>query len=272
MICFPNAKINLGLKVTEKRGDGYHNLESVFYPVGLCDVLEAVEAGQNGPDISFTASGISIPGSPSDNLCFKALELLRRDHFIPGVAVHLHKVIPMGAGLGGGSSDAVAFIKLLDKKFDLNLSWGEQHHYARQLGSDCSFFVGNQPSFAKGRGDDQEKLGLDLAGYHLAIVHPGIHVSTKEAYAGVNPAAPSRDLKQDIFLPVKEWKGIIGNDFEEHVFEQHPRVREVKEKLYALGAVYASMSGSGSAVYGIFERATALANDFPGYFVWEGKM
>jgi 4-diphosphocytidyl-2-C-methyl-D-erythritol kinase len=273
MIIFPNAKINLGLRIVEKRPDGFHDLESVFYPAGLCDALEVVESEKEGKGgISLTVSGLTVPGSVNENICVKAYELLRKDHFIPSIKVHLHKVIPTGAGLGGGSSDAVAFIKLLDKKFELNLSWGEMHHYAKQLGSDCSFFVGNQPSFAIGKGDDVEKINLDLSGYFLVIIHPGVHVSTAEAFAGIVPAKPDRILKEDILkVPVKEWKNVLKNDFEVTIFKKYPAVAEIKEKLYAQGAIYASMSGSGSAVFGLFENEVDLKKEFPGYFIWQGK-
>jgi 4-diphosphocytidyl-2-C-methyl-D-erythritol kinase len=272
MICFPNAKVNLGLHVVEKRPDGFHNLESVFYPVGLCDVLEAVSSEGEEAGMVFTSSGLEIPGKKEDNLCVKAYELLRKDYYLPGIRAHLHKVIPTGAGLGGGSSDAVHFIKLLDKKFDLNLSWGELHHYARQLGSDCSFFAGNQPSFAKGKGDDHEKLDIRLKDYFFVIVHPGIHVSTAEAYGSIVPLKPERDLKDDILrLPPKEWKGVIRNDFEVPIFKKYPVIAAIKEQLYQAGAVYASMSGSGSAVFGMFEEEVDLRKEFSGCYVWKGK-
>lgn len=273
MIYFPHAKINLGLNVVEKRADGYHNIESIFYPAGLCDVLEVVESPGQEETITLTSSGIKIPGDTNDNLCLLAYRLLQNDHALPKVKIHLHKIIPLGAGLGGGSSDAIAFIKLMNEKFDLNISWGEMHHYARQLGSDCSFFVSGRPSLVQGRGDECEAISLNLSGYFIFIVYPGIHISTKEAYAGVVPINPSCSLEEAISsLPVEEWKGVIKNDFEKTIFEKYPLIGEIKHRLYACGALYASMSGSGSAVYGLFKAPPDLKKEFGRYFTWQGDL
>jgi 4-diphosphocytidyl-2-C-methyl-D-erythritol kinase len=274
MITFPNAKINIGLNIIEKRPDHFHNLESVFYPIQLKDALEVIEnKSKDATGIEFTSSGISIPGNREDNLCYKAYHLIRSDYFIPPVTVHLLKNIPIGAGLGGGSADAAFFIKLLNETFELGISWGEMHHYARQLGSDCSFFISNKPVFAEQKGDTYESIALDLSKYFIALIYPNIHVNTHTAYSMVKPAKPSRSLEEDILtLPMEEWKHHIHNDFETSVFAAHPAIKAVKEKLYAEGAVYAAMSGSGSSVYGFFKEPTDLKSKFGNMFVWEDKM
>lgn len=274
MITFPNAKINIGLNIVEKRADGFHNIESVFYPTGLCDALEIIENTAVAADrFTMTASGITIPGNINDNLCYYAYQAIAQDYALPAVSVHLHKHIPVGAGLGGGSADAAFFIRLLNDKFGLGLSWGEMHHYARQLGSDCSFFISNKPAFAEGKGDEYESLNLNLAGYYIALVYPNIHINTAKAYSGVKPGRPARSLEQDILsLPAEEWKNCIHNDFEDSIFPQFPEIKNIKEKLYAQGALYASMSGSGSALYGLFKEQTDLKKKFENYFVWEGEL
>ena len=274
MIIFPNAKINIGLNIIEKRDDGYHNIESVFYPVGLCDALEVVENKEIGAEqITFTSSGIEIPGDMTDNLCYYAYHLVAADYPLPNVKVHLHKHIPIGAGLGGGSADAAFFIRLLNDKFELGISWGEMHNYARQLGSDCSFFISNKPSFAEGRGDVYESTKVDLSNYYLVLIYPNIHINTEKAYSGIKPKAAVRPLEEDVLnLPLEQWKEFIHNDFEDSVFAQFPELKNIKEKLYSKGAVYAAMSGSGSSLYGIFKTSTDLKKEFENCFVWEGKM
>jgi 4-diphosphocytidyl-2-C-methyl-D-erythritol kinase len=274
MITFPNAKINIGLNIIEKREDGFHNIESVFYPVGLCDALEVVENTELGAArFTFTSSGIEIPGDATDNLCYFAYHLVSQDYPVPAVKVHLHKHIPIGAGLGGGSADAAFFIRLLNDKFELGISWGEMHHYARQLGSDCSFFVSNKPSFAEGRGDEYESMKLNLSKYFVVLVYPNIHINTAKAYSGVKPKAPSRSLENDILnLPLEQWKTYIHNDFEDSIFPQFPELKSIKEKLYTKGAIYSAMSGTGSTVFGIFEKSTNLKEAFEGCFVWEGRL
>lgn len=273
MLCFPNAKINIGLHIVEKRADGFHNLESVFYPIGLSDVLEIVENVDSLAAIEFESTGIPIPGDINNNLCIKAYDLIAKDYSLPKIKIHLHKIIPIGAGLGGGSSDAAFFIKLLNDKFELGLSWGEQHHYARQLGSDCSFFVTNKPVFAEGKGDEYERIEMDLKGYQLVLLCPDIHVSTTEAYAGVKPQKPASSLESDILnLSADKWKNVIKNDFETSVFAKYPQIKILKQKLYEKGAVYASMSGSGSAVYGLFDKEVKLKDEFKACFVFEQKL
>lgn len=254
MIVYPNAKINLGLNVVEKRADGFHNIETVFYPVGWSDLLELLPDENSSSGITLTTSGLPIPGDVNDNLCVRAYELIRRDYAMPAVKVHLHKIVPMGAGLGGGSSDAAFFIKALNELFELGLAWGELHHYAKQLGSDCSFFISNRPVFAEGKGDEYESILLDLSNYHIVIAYPGIHVNTAEAYKGIIPRKPAASPEDIVTkLPVAEWKNVLVNDFEQSVFERFPAIKSLKEKMYAAGAVYAAMSGSGSAVFGVFE-------------------
>lgn len=273
MITFPNAKINIGLNIVEKRDDGFHNLQSVFYPLGLADALEVIENKDEGAArFTFSSSGIEIPGDATDNLCYYAYHLVSQDYSLPNVKVHLHKHIPIGAGLGGGSSDAAFFIKLLNDKFELGISWGEMHNYARQLGSDCSFFVSNKPSFAEGRGDEYESMKLDLSKYYVVLVYPKIHINTAKAYSGVKPKMPIRSLEEDVLnLPIEQWKEFIHNDFEDSIFPQFPEIKNIKEKLYSKGAIYSSMSGSGSTVFGIFEKETDLKFEFEECFVFEGR-
>lgn len=273
MICFPNAKLNLGLNIVEKLNDGYHSIQSVFYPVGLMDALEVVENKEASAErIVMTTSGIEIPGNVNQNLCYKAYHLISKDYSLPNVKVHLHKHIPIGAGLGGGSSDGAFFIRLLSDTFQLNLSWGEMHNYARQLGSDCSFFITNKPVFAEGKGDQYERIELNLDGYHIALVCPSVHINTAKAYSGVTPKPAVRSIEKDILtVPIEQWKDCIHNDFEDSIFPQFLLVKDIKEKLYNNGALYASMSGSGSSVYGIFKNETRLKEFFTDCFVWEGK-
>ena len=269
MINFPNAKINLGLNIIEKRNDGFHNIETFFYPVHLYDVLEVVENKERKSGLRLSSSGNIIPGSITDNLCIKVYDLLSKHHQLPPVNIHLHKIIPTGAGLGGGSADAAFFIKLLDQKFLLKLSDNEMRKYASQLGSDCAFFIENKPCFASGKGDVLEEISFSLIGYTLVIVCPPVHVSTAEAYSGVIPKKSDVDMKSLLsVLYIKEWKENLKNDFEVSVFKKYPQIEPIKNNLYDAGAVYASLSGSGSAVYGLFESKPDLNNLFPGCGVW----
>ena len=273
MICFPNAKINIGLNIIEKRKDGFHNIQSIFYPIGLCDVLEIVESPESAEQMGIQLTGIPVPGELNTNLCKRAYELVSKDYSVPKIKLHLHKIIPIGAGLGGGSSDAAFFLKLLNDKFELGISWGEQHHYARQLGSDCSFFVTNKPVYAEEKGDVYERVNLDLGGYYLLVVYPNLHVNTTEAYPGVSPQKPASNLEEDILNGQRShWKDLIKNDFENSVFSKHAALSGIKETLYNLGAVYSSMSGSGSAVYGLFEKDITVPAEFENYFVWKEKL
>ena len=255
MIVFPNAKINIGLNITERRPDGYHNLESIFYPLMIKDALEVIESNE----LHFQSSGINIPGSIDGNLCIKAYHLLKKDFpDLPPVSIHLHKHIPIGAGLGGGSADAAFFIKLLNKTFELGLDAEAMMNYARQLGADCAFFINNKPVYAYNKGDEFEPVDIDLSVYKIVLVMPPVHVSTAEAYGGIKPAPVAKSLKDLIKLPVAEWKQHIKNDFETHIFKAYPVIQEVKTELYDLGALYASMSGSGASVFGIFETLPDL--------------
>ena len=273
MLTFPNAKINIGLNIIEKRDDGYHNIQSIFYPIALQDALEVIEnKEQTSERIIFTSSGIPIPGDITANLCYYAYHSIANDYTLPNVKVHLHKHIPIGAGLGGGSADAAFFIKLLNDKFELGLAWGEMHNYARQLGSDCSFFITNKPAFAEGRGDNYETIQLDLSDYYIALIYPAIHINTAKAYSKVIPKTPIHSLENDILnLPIEQWKDTIHNDFEDSIFPQFPAIKTIKEKLYSSGATYVAMSGSGSSVFGIFKNKTDLKKEFENYFVWEGS-
>ncbi len=255
MILFPNAKINIGLNITERRPDGYHNLETIFYPINIKDALEVVESDQ----LSFESSGLDIPGRAEDNLCIKGYHLLKNDYDLPPVSIHLHKNIPIGAGLGGGSADAAYFIRLMNQQFELGLSVEEMTGYARKLGADCAFFIENKPVFAFEKGDEFESIRLDLSNYKIALVMPDVHISTAEAYRGVKPALVKESLFDLIAeQPITEWKRYIKNDFELSIFKNHAEIRGVKASLYEAGAIYASMSGSGASVFGIFEQTPDL--------------
>jgi 4-diphosphocytidyl-2-C-methyl-D-erythritol kinase len=249
MICFPNAKINLGLNVLSRRTDGYHNIETVFYPIPLRDALEVVGAEA----FSFSQTGIPLDAPAEDNLVVKAMRLLSR-YELPPLEVHLHKAIPSGAGLGGGSSDAAYMLKLLNDFGKLGLGDDELETMASRLGADCPFFIRNTPVFASGTGNVFEPVNLSLKGFHLCLVTPGITVSTSEAYAALTPQIQPVSLREIIRLPIKEWNGLMVNDFEQSIFGRYPELAAIKQSLYTAGAVYASMSGSGSSVFGLFEK------------------
>ncbi len=268
MICFPNCKINLGLFVTEKRADGFHNIETIFYPVPLCDILEVVESSKN----EFTVSGNKIQGNKESNLCLKAYDILQKKFKLPPVKIHLHKVIPTGAGLGGGSSNSAFMIKLLNDLFSINLKVGQMQEIAVSLGSDCAFFIENKTAFATNKGNVFNKINLDLSGYYLLIVKPDIHISTPEAYSFIKPKKSSFSLANIDVAKIHEWKNYIKNDFENVVFTKFPEIKIIKEKMYQLGAVYASMSGSGSSVFGIFEKTVGAKDLFGNCFVWQEKL
>ena len=256
MVVFPNAKINLGLRVTGKRPDGYHNLDTVFYPLPLYDILEVISLGNNAAEeITITISGKKVAGEIQSNLCYKAYHLLKKDFpTLPSIAVHLHKHIPMGAGMGGGSSDGAYMLKLLNEKFNLNITDEALSNYALQLGSDCPFFIYNKACHATGRGEIIQPIELDLSNFKLVLICPGIHVSTAAAFANIHideAISPCSTLVQN---PVATWKNTLKNDFETTVFKQHPILAEIKDQLYQAGATYASLTGTGSTVYGIFEK------------------
>lgn len=254
MLTFANAKINLGLNLTEKRNDGYHNLETVFYPIHLNDVVEIIDADET----SCVIKGIAIPGDVGDNICLKAFKALQQDFNLPHQQIILLKNIPVGAGLGGGSADAAFLIKLVNNKFDLGLSLEKMQDYARVLGADCAFFIENKPTFAFGKGDEFEDLAIDLSTYFMVLVKPDVHVSTAEAYSKVKVKQPVVSLKELIHLPLREWQAHIVNDFEASIFEKYPEIDEIKTQLYAAGATFALMSGSGSAVFAVFEKPVQL--------------
>lgn len=250
MLCFPHAKINLGLYVTGKRPDGFHTIQTLFYPIPYYDILEIVPADK--PAIYL--SGEALEGSTDNNSSWKAYRLLQNDYVLPPVVIYLHKLIPAGAGLGGGSSDATHTLLTLNRLFELNLSDGQLLHYAAQLGSDCAFFTQSQPMLAEGRGELLHPAKVSLSGYCLLLVFPGIHISTAEAYAGICPKAPPFALEETISLPVTEWQHLLSNDFEGHIFKQYPLLGKIKADLYGKGAVYAAMSGSGSTIFGLFSN------------------
>jgi 4-diphosphocytidyl-2-C-methyl-D-erythritol kinase len=254
MVVFPKAKINIGLYITGKRPDGFHNLQTIFYPVCLCDALEFVVAGRNLSSDEFTSSGIPLDCAPQDNLVMKALQKIRERFEIPILRIHLHKVIPSGAGLGGGSSDGAALIRGLNRYFDLGLSTEEMKEIALTLGSDCPFFIDSSPVFAEGRGELHTPVNPVGEGWYLVLVKPGDEISTREAYKGAVPVMRDPDLPLHFSAGVESWKDLISNDFEKTVFPGHPAIASIKDQLYRSGAVYSSMSGSGSAVYGIFRN------------------
>jgi 4-diphosphocytidyl-2-C-methyl-D-erythritol kinase len=252
MICHPPCKINIGLHVIEKRPDKFHEIETVFYPLPLCDMLEVVQAGDG--IMEFSSSGLSIPGNPQENICLKAYRLFESEFSIPAVKMHLHKIIPTGAGLGGGSSDGTHTLLLLNQLFGLGLDTNRLTGYASLLGSDCAFFVSSSPSYAHGRGELTEPYPLDLSDYSIVLMVPPVHVSTALAYQGVKPARPAWSLRNLKDLGVTEWRGLVVNDFESHVFRTFPEIAGLRDYLYSQGALYASMSGSGSSLFGLFPK------------------
>ncbi len=270
MIRFPNAKINLGLRVLEKRNDGFHNIESIFYPIPLCDALEIIPSEFSKH--RFFYSGLSIPSS-AKNLCEQAIELLAKDFDIPPLKLHLHKHIPMEAGLGGGSSDAACCLMMMNDLFQFGIQEKELLKYAAELGSDCPFFIRNKASIAKGRGDDLFDIDLNLSDYYIRVIKPEASVSTAEAYRSFSKGKSEVSLTKVIIgNDLAGWKHKLSNDFEKYVFQRFPEIEKVKEKLYHEGAIYASLSGSGSAVFGLFKREPAEAMSFKRCFVWDGKL
>ena len=267
MITYPNAKINLGLNIVEKRPDGYHNLETIFYPINLQDALEVTQLDGEG-EYALTLSGTPIEGDPDQNLVVKTYRLLKKDFpDMPAIDIHMYKHIPTGAGLGGGSADAAFMIKLLNEKFKLGLSIEKMEEYAATLGADCAFFIRNKPVFASGIGNIFEPIQLSLKGYYLVLVKPDIFVSTKDAFSLIQPMKPSQSLREIVRMPVETWRATMKNDFEDSVFKKFPEIAAIKDKLYDLGAIYASMSGSGSSVYGIFREQVEFVDEvFNGCF------
>ncbi len=279
MLTFPCAKINLGLNTTAKRADGYHDLETVFYPVPLTDVLEIHQMDSDFPSSTpcdVKVSGLAVEGNEADNLVVKAYQLLAADYELPRIHAHLYKRIPSQAGLGGGSADAAFMIRLLDERFRLNLGNAEMERYAAQLGSDCAFFITAEPAFATGRGEILQPADGprgNLGGYYIAIVKPAVAVSTREAFSQIACRQPEKCCRDIVRQPIDTWRDELTNDFETSVFALHPELADIKQRLYDLGAVYAQMSGSGSALFGIFrQQPQALDNLFPDCFTFSGKL
>jgi 4-diphosphocytidyl-2-C-methyl-D-erythritol kinase len=269
MVVFPNAKINIGLNVTSRRNDGFHNIASVFYPVGWKDVLELLP----GTSLGFCASGIEIGGEISDNLCMKIYSRLQKEFQLPPVQIHLHKNIPVGAGLGGGSADAAFAVKMMNKMFSLGFKEGTMIDIVKDFGSDCAFFIKNVPVFVSGKGDQMAEVNINLKGMHLLIVYPDLFISTREAYEGIIPLQRDVSVAEIIKLPVHQWKDLLKNDFEDALFIKYPLLMSLKAQLYSMNAVYASMSGSGSSMYAIFESDPLIKGAFPStYRVWKEKL
>ena len=269
MIVYPNAKINIGLNVVEKRPDGYHDLETVFYPIGLQDILEIHKIDNDAPASGYRlkVTGTVLAGSPEDNLVVKAFKLLKKDFDLPPVSIGLYKHIPTGAGLGGGSADAAFTIKTLNERFSLGLTTSQMEDYCTQLGADCPFFIQNKPVFATGIGNVFHPLELNLKYKQLVLVKPDVFVSTKDAYAKVKVQHPEKQLSELLAQPIDTWKDTVVNDFEASVFSKYPEIAAIKDKMYDLGAIYASMSGSGSSVFGIFEDPVENVDEiFSGMF------
>ncbi len=268
MVYFTPCKINLGLHILSTRPDGYHNIETCFYPVPWNDILELIPAEK----LAFTFSGLQISGKEEDNLCRMAYAMLKKDFDIPPIHLHLHKMIPVGAGLGGGSSDAAATLKALNEIFALGISDESLRFYASQLGSDCSFFIEGKPMVGTGRGETLTPLAVRLAGKFLVLVNPNIHVSTVEAYRDIFPRKPEMSIMEILRQPVSTWKNMLVNDFETTTLSKYPALKAIKEELYKLGAFYAAMSGSGSSIYGLFDQQPGLEKNFSEMRIWSGVL
>ena len=263
MIDFPGTKINLGLRITQRLNNGYHALESIFIPTSFSDVLEIIPTKGS---TSFKYHGIKISGDENDNLIYKAWKLMARDFDIPPFEAQLLKVVPMGSGLGGGSADGSAMLKLLNRTFNLNISDGDLKTYAKLLGADCPFFIKNEASYVEGIGEKLAPIHFNLNGYHLLIICPGVHINTKSAFENIIPKPTENNLIDIInTYPIAEWKEHVFNDFEDYAFHMHPQLASIKENLYSKGALYASMSGTGSSIYGIFENEIPLDEGLNGY-------
>jgi 4-diphosphocytidyl-2-C-methyl-D-erythritol kinase len=275
MLGFPNCKINLGLQITDRRPDGYHNLQSCFYPVGWSDVLEIIQDdsltdSEASDRVQFMATGIPIPGQ--GNLCIKAYNALRADFDLPPVRIHLHKLVPIGAGLGGGSADAALVLKQLNGLFELGMSLAQLENYARPLGADCAFFIQNRPMYCVQKGDVFEEIHVDLSGYRILLVYPDLAISTAEAYAGIKPRQPEIPLRTLLEAPIERWRDTVHNDFEDSLFPRYPVLADIKAQLYGQGAVYAAMTGSGSTIFGLFSGEPNTEGAFARYKVWQGSL
>ncbi len=269
MLSFPNAKINLGLNIIERRPDQFHNIETIFYPVPIADILEIIESTElKGNKVEIVITGMDIPGDSENNLCVKAYKLMDKLYHLPPVKIHLHKIIPTGAGLGGGSSDGAFTLSLLNGLFSLNLTNAQLIDHAAELGSDCPFFIENKPAFGTEKGNILKTIALNLSGYYFVLVKPSVSVGTAEAYKGVKPLKPEQSVNALVKLPIALWKDKIVNDFEQSIFPNHSIIKQIKNDFYDAGAIYASMTGSGSAVYGIFEKQVSFKNVSQHEFYW----
>ena len=270
MVIFPKAKINIGLRITGKRPDGFHNLETIFYPVCLCDAIEFVvpENPLKGDKISVT--GLLSDPDPDNNLVMKAVRKLREMNNITYLNIHLHKTIPVGAGLGGGSSDAACMLRALNRHFKLEISNEKLKEISLELGSDCPFFIDVYPAFAEGRGELLRPLKPLPVQRHLLLVNPGIHINTGDAYSLCTPKPPETNLMELYDLDISKWKDLIINDFEEPIFRKYPQIADLKNKIYEMGALYSSMSGSGSTVYGIFAGKPSVPESIRRMVVYSG--
>lgn len=270
MVRFSPAKINLGLHIIEKRSDGFHNLQSVMYPIGLSDILEIRPLDSGKPAIHFSQSGIRVREKQGNNLCEKAYKLLSGHVSLPPVEVHLHKQIPVGAGLGGGSSNASTMLENLNLLTDRPLSADNLHELASMLGSDCPFFLHRDAMMMEGRGEILSPVPVNLNGMYLVVLFPALHIPTAEAYAGITPGVRETHLQQLVARPIDQWRDLVVNDFERSIFEKYPDLQTLKDGLYSGGAVYASLSGSGSSLYGIFNEKPVLQGEISRTIVWEG--
>lgn len=271
MISFPNAKINIGLRIVAKRPDGYHDIETVFYPIGLCDALEFATNDEAGKD-SLNTSGIDTGASAEDNIVMKALGKMHERYDFPHVQVHLHKAIPSGAGMGGGSSDAACIFKAINRCYNLRLTIEELRKISLEIGSDCPFFIENKPAYATGRGEILSPIPAVAEGLYLVIMNPGVGISTKEAYNNCRPSQTKSSLKDLIMNPLQEWKHLIFNDFEEFAFKKQPLIGEIKDSLYKAGAEFSLMSGSGSSVFGLFLDKPRIPENIRNYLIYHGKI
>ncbi len=270
MIVFPKAKINLGLRITRRRSDGFHDIETIFYPIGLTDALEFAVSGTSDNRDLLTVTGINPGGLPEDNLVVKAAVRLREIRRFPFLKIHLHKVIPTGAGLGGGSSDGALLLKAVNRHFNLKIDANTIKTAALELGSDCPFFIDAVPSFATGRGEVMKDLPEVLKGFYLVLMNPGVEINTREAYQNCRPEIPATTLEEIISRPITDWKVLIMNDFEEYAFRKHPVIKDIKTGLYDCGADFSLMSGSGSSAYGIFNEKPRIPDHLKKYLIWEG--
>lgn len=272
-ICFPIAKINLGLNVVEKRSDGYHNLQTVFYPVPIKDALEVHSMDDAFPsnyDCDLKVTNITIDGDEQRNLVVRAYQMLKQDFpTLPRIHAHLWKGIPIQAGMGGGSSDCAYMLLLLNQQFQLGLTDEQLMQYAAKLGADCAFFILSRPCYAEGIGEKLQPIDMSLNGYHIAVVRPDIPVPTKEAFSRIHPHYPAQNCRETVMQPVETWRETLVNDFEESVFALHPEIGDIKQQLYDMGATYAAMSGSGSALFGLFKECPdTLGQAFPNMFTF----